>query len=87
MLPLNPSSSLTRKPNFVREEWAKYFDNNRVNSVTDGWRGILMANLALIDPKTSYNFFADANFDPAYLDGGASRTWYLAMAAGLGGAV
>lgn len=44
-----------------------------------------MANLALIDQKTSWDFFADVNFDPTHLGGGASRTWYLAFAAGLGG--
>lgn len=85
MLPLMPNSGLTRKPNFVKEEWTKYFDNGRANKVADGWRGILMANLALIDPKSSWAFFADAAFDPTHLDGGASRTWYLAYAAGLGG--
>lgn len=85
MLPLNPSSALTRHSSFVREEWSKYFDNNRVDTITDGWRGILMANLALIDQKTSWDFFADVNFDPTHLGGGASRTWYLAFAAGLGG--
>lgn len=41
-----------------------------------------MANLALIDPRTSFDFFARKEFDPAWLDGGASRTWYLAFAAG-----
>lgn len=86
MLPLNPSSALTRKPTFVQSEWTKYFDNNRVDAVTDGWRGVLMANLALIDAKASWNFFANDGFDPAHLDGGASRTWYLVLAAGLGGA-
>ena len=82
MIPLNPSSGLTRSRNFVSEEWASYFDKGRVDQVAGGWRGILYANLAIIDPATSWNFFAQNNFDPGWLDGGASRTWYLAYAAG-----
>lgn len=30
----------------------------------------------------AWNFFAQEDFDPAWLDGGASRTWYLVFAAG-----
>jgi len=86
MLPLNPSSTLTRQQAFVAQEWHAYFDQGRVDQVAGGWRGILYANLAIIDPQTSYNFFAQSNFSNAYLDGGASRTWYLAWTAGLGGA-
>lgn len=86
MLPLNPSSTLTRPQGFVAEEWTAYFNNGRADLVAGGWRGVLYANLAIIDPVTSYNFFAQSNFSNEYLDGGASRTWYLAWAAGLGGA-
>ena len=52
------------------------------NTVDAGWRGVLFANLAIIDPQTSWRFFADPNFDLQYIDGGATRTWYLAFAAG-----
>ncbi|KAF2801963.1 endo-1,3(4)-beta-glucanase [Mytilinidion resinicola] len=86
MIPLNPSSSYTRTKNFVKEEWDTYFGNGYADTVEGGWRGILYANLALVDPVSSYNFFAADDFDYTYLDGGASRTWYLAYAAGLGGA-
>jgi endoglucanase Acf2 len=51
-----------------------------------GWRGILYANLALIDPKASYGFFRDGIngfWDERWIDGGASRTWYLTWAAAL----
>ena len=85
MIPLNPSSTLTRRTNFVSEEWARFFDNGRVDQVAGGWRGILYANYAIINPRAAYNFFAQANFDYSWIDGGASRTWYLAFAAGLGG--
>lgn len=86
MIPLNPSSTLTRNSTFVKQEWDTYFSQGRVDTIAGGWRGILYANLALIDPTASYNWFAQSNFNNSYLDGGASRTWYLALAAGLGGA-
>lgn len=85
MLPLMPFSTLTRTKTFVTEEWDTYFSNGRVDQVAGGWRGILYANLAIIAPATSYNFFAQTNFDMTLLDGGASRTWYLAYSAALGG--
>jgi endo-1,3(4)-beta-glucanase len=86
MLPIVPSSAYLRNQNFVAEEWKTYFDNGRVDQVAGGWRGVLYSNLALIDAKASYGWFSGSSFDPQYLDGGASLTWSLAMAAGLGGA-
>ena len=86
MLPINPSSGYIRNKNFVTQEWNRFFSNGRVNSIAGGWRGILYSNLALIDAKTAFAFFNSTNFDPNYLDGGASLTWYLALSAGLGGA-
>lgn len=83
MIPLNPSSAYTRPKDFVTEEWNTFFSNGRVDQVAGGWRGILYANLALIDPQTSYNYFASDNFDYGSLDGGASRTWYLAYSASM----
>ncbi len=80
MIPLLPSSPLTRPKRFVTEEWDKYFSGGRANSVQGGWKGLLYANLALIDPVASWNFFAQKNFDGNWIDGGASRTWYLALA-------
>lgn len=82
MIPLLPSSTLTRTQTFVTQEWDTYFSNGRVDSVVGGWKGLLYANLAIIDPVTSFNFFSNSSFDPSFLDGGASRTWYLAFAAG-----
>lgn len=85
MLPLNPSSSYTRPRAFVQEEWDTYFSNGRADAVQGGWKCVLYANLALIDPQRSYDFFADPNFN-TQLDGGASRTWYLAYSAAMMGA-
>ena len=86
MIPINPFSALTRTAQFVTEEWNAYFANNATDpasGVVGGWKGILYANLAIIDPVSSWNFFSQENFDPSWLDGGASLTWYLAYAAGM----
>lgn len=82
MIPLLPSSKLIRGEQFVTEEWNQYFSNGRVDSIAGGWRGILYANLATIDPSTAYSWFKAQNSSSSYLDGGASLTWYLAYAAG-----
>jgi endo-1,3(4)-beta-glucanase len=82
MLPLLPCSTLTRTPTFVQQEWDTYFSNGRAEAVVGGWKGILFANYAIINPSAAYNFFASSTFDASWLDGGASRTWYLAFAAG-----
>ncbi|TAQ89602.1 hypothetical protein B7494_g2092 [Chlorociboria aeruginascens] len=86
MLPLLPSSTLTRTKDFVQQEWDAFFSDGRAEAVQGGWKGILFANLAIVDPSTAWSFFSNSNFDAGWLDGGASRTWYLALAAGLGGA-
>jgi endo-1,3(4)-beta-glucanase len=83
MIPINPSSPFTRPKKFVQEEWDAYFSDGRADQVVGGWRGILYSNLALIDPAKAYEFFAAPNFDMSLLDGGASRTWYLAYTAAL----
>lgn len=85
MLPIVASSAYTRSARFVAEEWKAFFDGGRVDHIEGGWRGILYANLALVDPKAAWKWFSGPKFDPKYLDGGASLTWYLALAAGLGG--
>ena len=85
MIPLNPCSAYLRTKQFVKEEWDALFADHAkhpAHSVGGGWRGLLYANLAIIDPKRSYEFFAQKNFYPGWLDGGATRAWYLAYAAG-----
>lgn len=91
VIPVQSFTTYTRSTKFVREEWDAYFGNTSVNPVKDvqgGWKGLLMANLATINPIDSYKFFTQPNFDYSWLDGGATRAWYIAWAAGLsGGAV
>lgn len=83
MLPLLPHSALTRTKEFVQEEWDTYFSNGRADAIVGGWKGIVYANLALVDPKTAWTFFSSKTFDSSWLDGGASLTWYMALAAGM----
>jgi len=85
MLPLMPFSTLTRTKTFVTEEWNQYNFSSYAPTVVGGWKGILYANLAIIDPATSYAFFSNPSFDYNSLDGGASLTWYLTWSAALGG--
>ncbi|KAK4457840.1 hypothetical protein QBC42DRAFT_211796 [Cladorrhinum samala] len=85
MLPLLPYTPLIRKPDFVKEEWDMYFGNGRAEAVTGGWKGILFGNYATIDPRGAYQFFSSPRFDPSWLDGGASLTWYLVYSAILAG--
>ncbi|RHZ59386.1 glucan endo-1,3-beta-D-glucosidase [Aspergillus thermomutatus] len=88
MLPLLPSSAFVRSGEFVKEEWDALFASNGpspAENVVGGWKGVLYANLALVDPVASWDFFTQPNFDYSWIDGGATRTWYLAFAAGLGG--
>lgn len=88
MLPLLSHSPYTRQKEFVTEEWKEMFASDAcrpADKVGGGWKGVLFANLAMVDPKAAWDFFAQDDFDYSWIDGGASRTWYLAFAAGLGG--
>lgn len=85
MLPLTPISAYIRTPTFVAEEWSAVIEPI-LSGVDSGWLGILMANLAISNSTAAYDFFSSPSFSSNYLDGGASLTWYLTYAAGLGGA-
>lgn len=80
-----PSSPFVRSRKFVAQEWNAVFAGNAstpANKVEGGWQGVLYANLALVDPQTSWKYFSRDGFDYGTIDGGATRTWYLAFAAG-----
>ncbi|KAI5294618.1 hypothetical protein KEM52_003607 [Ascosphaera acerosa] len=88
MLPLFPASPYVRSEKFVNEEWQAMFAPNATRpaqSVEGGWKGVLYANDAIRDARESWSFFSQGGFDNGWLDNGASRTWSLAFAAGLGG--
>ncbi|KAH6678820.1 endo-1,3(4)-beta-glucanase [Plectosphaerella plurivora] len=82
MIPLLPPSPLIRTRKFVQEEWDVYFSGGRAEQIQGGWRGIIFGNLATLNPRAAWDFFNARNFDPGWVDGGASLTWYLAYAAG-----
>ena len=87
MLPLLPSSAYTRNETFVKQEWDAMFAQGActpASSVSSGgWKGVLYANQAIIDPAEAYDFFNQPDFNMTWIDGGATRTWYLAYAAGM----
>jgi endo-1,3(4)-beta-glucanase len=86
MIPILPCSAYVRNKQFVTQEWDAMFAENAVDpaqNVVGGWKGLLYANLAIINAAASLNFFNQSNFDYGWIDGGASRTWYLAYAAGM----
>ncbi|EED16751.1 endo-1,3-beta-glucanase Engl1 [Talaromyces stipitatus ATCC 10500] len=86
MLPLLPSSAYTRNETFVNQEWDAIFSQSACTPASTvssgGWKGVLYANRAIVAPKEAYDFFNQPNFDMSWIDGGATRTWYLAYAAG-----
>ncbi|KAF3308158.1 hypothetical protein TWF173_001680 [Orbilia oligospora] len=84
MLPLTPISPYIRSKTFCYEEWQRFFDG-RTETMNSGWKGVLWANAAIFAPNAAFNFFAGQGFQASWLDDGASRTWYLVFAAGLGG--
>lgn len=83
MIPITPISPWYRDPVFCREEWETWFSNGRVDKNQGGWNGILQANRAIFDPKGSWMFFTSNDFVNEYLDPGASKSWYLALIAGM----
>jgi endo-1,3(4)-beta-glucanase len=85
MIPMTPVSAIVRTPEFVQQEWDQKI-KGILDDVEDGWSGILRINQAIIDPKSSYEYFTSDDFDTQkQLDGGASLTWYLAYSAGMNG--
>ncbi|KAF1812786.1 endo-1,3-beta-glucanase Engl1 [Eremomyces bilateralis CBS 781.70] len=86
MIPVSPVSAYVRTKAFTKLEWDQFFNDDMLGNMKSGWRGILEANRAIFDPQKAFDFFVGPDFNDGYLDGGASRTCYLAYAAGLGGA-
>ncbi|KAK6454116.1 endo-1,3-beta glucanase [Scheffersomyces xylosifermentans] len=85
MLPITPISSYIRSEKFVKEEWDQKLANI-IDQIPDGWKGILMLNSALFDPKKAWTWFARNDWEDRLIDNGMSRTWSLAYIAGIGGA-
>ncbi|PHH88427.1 hypothetical protein CDD83_7539 [Cordyceps sp. RAO-2017] len=85
MIPILPPTPFVRQAKFVKEEWEAYFSKGRIDEIGNAWKGIIYANYATVEPKAAWDFFTSRAFDPQWLDGGASLTWFMAYAAALGG--
>ncbi|GAO13329.1 hypothetical protein UVI_02013420 [Ustilaginoidea virens] len=83
MIPILPPTLLVRDEDFVREEWDAFFSNGRMEGIQNAWKGVIYANYATIEPQEAWRFFTSRDFEPQWLDGGASLTWYMAYSAGL----
>lgn len=82
MIPVHGPTGLTRNKNFIQEEWDAFFGGGKIDSIDNPWKGIAYAQYALVDPVGSWNFFASPSFQDNWIDGGASRSWFMAYAAG-----
>ncbi|EEB05993.1 endo-1,3-beta-glucanase Eng2 [Schizosaccharomyces japonicus yFS275] len=84
MIPILPISGYYRIPSYVNHEWNSKLASI-INTFSNGWKGILWANYAIYNPTAAYNEFTSSDFTDADLDDGATKTWYLTLAAGMGG--
>lgn len=84
MIPITPISLYIRNQGYVKEEWDSKLAGI-VDRIPDGWRGILMLNAGLFDPKYLWRFFTDTNWTESMIDPGMSKTWSLTYLAGIGG--
>lgn len=84
MIPLTPMSPYMRSKTFVQEEWDQKLAP-LIDRIPDGWKGLLMLNYAIVDPKRAWAWFSGDECRLELMDNGMSRTWSLAYIAGLGG--
>lgn len=82
MIPVHGPTGLVRSKNFIQEEWDAFFSNGRVDKFDNPWKGIAYAQYALVNPRAAWSFFSSSSFRDNWIDGGASRSWYMAYAAG-----
>lgn len=82
MIPLLAPTPFVRVPAFVQEEWEAFFSEGRIDEIRNAWKGIIYGSYATVEPKKAWEFFSSADFDPQWLDGGASLTWFMAYSAG-----
>jgi endo-1,3(4)-beta-glucanase len=85
MIPITPLSNYIRDSKFVKEEWNEMSLGQLASSIDGGWKGLLMLNSAMHDPRQAWEFFSNPGFQMSWLDNGMSRTWSLAYCAGIGG--
>jgi endo-1,3(4)-beta-glucanase len=82
MIPILPSTPFVRVKEFVNQEWDSFFSNGRAENIGNAWKSILFGNYATVAPEKAWEVFSATNFEPQWLDGGASLTWLMAYSAG-----
>lgn len=82
MIPVHAPTGFTRSREFIKEEWETFFGEGRIDQMDNAWKGIAYAQYALVDPKAAWDFFAALGFKDRWIDGGASRSWWMAYTAG-----
>ncbi|EPX70785.1 endo-1,3-beta-glucanase Eng2 [Schizosaccharomyces octosporus yFS286] len=83
MIPITPISGYVRNPTYVKESWDATLAPI-IDSFSNSWTGIVYSNYAITDPSAAWKEFTSSNFKDSNIDNGASKTWYLALAAGMG---
>lgn len=82
MIPVHGPTAFARSKAFSAEEWNAYFSNGRVDQFDNPWKSIIYASSAANGPKRTWSYFNATDFQSRWIDGGASRTWYMTYAAG-----
>lgn len=82
MIPVHAPTGFSRSDALIRQEWNAFFSNGRIDRIDNGWKSIIYANSALVAPRRAWDYFRANSFKQNWLDGGASRTWYMAYTAG-----
>jgi len=78
MLPFSAVLPYMRSREYVQLEWDTFFSKGRYLNAKPGWRGVIMANYAIVNPQAAWDYFTQTAFRHEDLDDGASLTWYLA---------
>ncbi|KAH8555313.1 glycosyl hydrolase family 81-domain-containing protein [Umbelopsis sp. PMI_123] len=75
-LPMTPElGEYIKDPEFVNEEWNQKLER-ALDNASAGWKGVLLANYAIINPTAAY-----PQLRTATMDGGQSRAFSMYFAA------
>lgn len=75
MMPTTPLTEYLRPKSFIEQEWRDIIEAV-LPKVADGWRSVLLMNLAAVDPDKAFRELKSCN-----LDDGLNRSWALFWAA------
>ncbi|KAF4122840.1 endo-1,3(4)-beta-glucanase, partial [Geosmithia morbida] len=82
MIPVLAPSGFIRSKTFIEQEWNTYFANGAIDKIESAWKSIIWANYALVAPEKAWAYFNSSSLNTDHIDGGATRAWYMAYAAG-----